>query len=663
MWSHIWLDRKVRRAKMTESGDDLPAPERAKNIFVSYSREDRGKVIPLIHALEKAGLTVWWDGLLEAGTVFLQTTEQALEQADAVFVVWTKASIKSHWVRDEATSGRDSGRLVPVTFDGSLPPLGFGQYQVADLSTWRGNAESKEIQEVIQSIRSMIGQPISAGNVANSSSRKTMLTRRGALAAGSVTLVAGSIWAWTSGRLDSQAAAATSIAVLPFNNISGDQTQDYFAAGLSEELRSTLSLNQQLQVAAKTSSNSFQGEQLDTKAIARQLNVSHILDGSVRRSGDVIRISTQLIDGGTGFETWSESFDRKMTDIFAVQDEIAWTVADALVATISTTSAETGQRLGGTKNSNAYDSYLQGQALYDQAADQDTYQQALALFDQAIAQDSSYAAAYAAKSRTLTVIANRRVTGSGHEKYYHDAIAAARQSIRIAPALAEGHAALGFVLLNGLLDLKAAKTPYQKSYELGFGNADILSAYAVFDARIGNFKEARPAIARALKLDPLNPKTFRNAGIVEFAARDFDAAASHLDQSLAINPKANGVNSIMGDMAIASGSLDQAGNFFRAETNQLLQQRGLAIVEYKLNNIPEAQKIFADMAARTGENSFYQQAEVLAQWGDADAAMENLTRAYGLKDSSLVLLRNDPLLDPLRNDPRFKDLQLKLGFE
>ncbi len=649
---------------MGKSGVDQDTPNDSANIFVSYSRDDRAKVLPIIEALEKAGLTVWWDGLLEAGTLFLHTTEQALEEADVVLVVWTSTSVQSNWVRDEATSGRETGRLVPVTIDGSLPPLGFRQFQVADLSAWRKNPDAPEIQNVIQSIRSLMGQPSQSLPLVTPLPKRPMLTRRSALVAGGATLAAGTVGAWAAGWIGSEtAAAASSIAVLPFNNISGDTSQDYFAAGLSEELRSTLSLNQQLQVAAKTSSNSFQGKQFDTKAIAQKLSVSHILDGSVRRSGDVIRVSTQLIDGTTGFEIWSESFDRKMIDIFAIQDEIATTVADALVATISSSTTISGQSIGGTLNSNAYDSYLKGKAFYGLAADEKTYRNALAQFNEAIELDSNYAAAYAAKSRTLTVIANRLTTGDGHMVLYDAAVTAARQALKIAPSLADAHAALGFVLLNGRLDIRAAGSPFRKSYELGFGNADILSTYAVFAGRTGKFEEARRAASRALKLDPLNPVTFRNAGIVEFAARDFDGAVSLLNRALSINPEVIGINSILGDIAIVSNQLEEARSFFRLEPSQLLQQRGLAIVEWKLNNVEEAKNILDGMITSMGDNCLFQQAEVQAQWGNNDKAFQILLHAYEKRDSGLVLLRNNPLFDPLRNDPRFKDLQLKLGFE
>jgi TolB-like protein/Tfp pilus assembly protein PilF len=650
---------------MTNSGDDQGALREAANIFVSYSRDDRADVLPIIQALEKAGLTVWWDGLLEAGTVFLHTTEQALEEADAVFVVWTETSVHSNWVRDEATSGRETGRLVPVTVDGSLPPLGFRQFQVADLSGWRGDPDAPEIHNIIQTIRSMMNQQTSPQRFSAKPAKQNLLTRRNAVIGGGLAIAAtgSGILAWRSGWMGDDVATASSIAVMPFNNISGDPSQDYFAAGLCEGIRSTLSLNRRLQVVAKTSSNSFGDQELDAKEIASQLGVSYILDGSVQRAGDVVRIAAQLVDGITGFETWSESFDRKMTDIFAIQDEISTTVVDALVATMATSTIKSGPSMGGTLNSNAYDSFLKGQALYDLAADEETYRNALARFNEAIEQDSNYAAAYAAKSRTLTVIANRLTTGSEHMILYDRAIAAARQAFKIAPSQAEAYAALGFVLLNGKLDIKAASTPYQKSYELGFGNADILSAYAVFAGRIGKFKDAHRAIKRALKLDPLNPKTFRNAGIVEFAVRDYDAAISQLDQALLMNPKANGVNSMLGDIAIMRGQYKEAAGFFRAEPSKLLKQRGLAIVEEKVGNLAEAEQLLTDMIASMEENCLYQQAEIFSQWGNVEDAIQALLRAFERKDSGLVLLRNDPLLDPLRNERRFKDLQLKLGFE
>lgn len=665
----VGSSRRAAKHRMDISGLDQQAPADAVNVFVSYSRDDRKTVLPIIQALENSGLTVWWDGLLEAGTVFLQTTEQALEQADAVLVLWTKTSVNSNWVRDEATIGRDSGRLVPITTDGSMPPLGFRQFHVVDLSSSKNSPDAPEFQNVTQSIRALMGQPLTghppAPSPVPSPAKRQVITRRSALAAGGATLAAGAIWAWSSGWMTggTAAAAASSIAVMPFSNLSEDASQDYFAAGLSEELRSTLSLNPQLLVAAKTSSNLLQEQQLDSKAIAQKLNVSHILVGSVRRSGNTVRISTQLVDGLTGFESWSESFDRTMTDIFAIQDEIATAVADALVAEISQSAQASGQLVGGTQNAEAYDNYLKGKALYDLTRDEKTYRSALAHFDDAIRLDSNYAAAYAARSRTLTVIANRLTTEDELAAYYDQAIAAARQATKLAPSLAVAQAALGFVLLNGRLDIKAASEPYQKSYELGFGNADILSTYAVFAARTSKFEDARIAIGRALKLDPLNSSTFRNAGIVEFAARDFDAAISYFEKSLSINPDSSALNFMLGDIAIMREQYDEAEKFFRAEPDEIFMQRGLAIIAQKRGQTEKAQEIMAAMIASTGDTSLLEQAEILAQWGDLDGATQALIKAYEDGNSGLVLMHNDPLLDPLRNDRRFKDLQLKLGFE
>lgn len=653
---------------MEKSATDDVASQDAASVFVSYSRKDRPEVMPIIEGLEKAGITVWWDGLLEAGNVFLQTTEDALENAAVVLVVWTKTSINSNWVRDEATSGRDDGRLVPLTIDGSMAPLGFRQFQIADLSGWRGDADAPEFAEIIRSVRTLVNQsetqtPSTAPIESASTGKGSAFTRRTALLAGGTAVVAGAAIVWNGGWLEGAASQANSIAVLPFNNISGDRSQDYFADGLSEELRSTLSLNQQLQVAAKTSSNSFRDKQLEVKAIANKLGVSHILDGSVRRAGNVIRVSAQLIDGETGFEKWSESFDREMTDIFAIQSEIATTVTDALIARISSNDITADKLVGGTANDGAYDAYLRGKALYDLAKDEETDREALGQFDRAIELDANYAAAHAAKSRVLTVIANSYASGGELGQYYDRAVESARLAIASAPLLAEGHSALGFVLFNGRLDVNAAFDPYQKAHELGYGNADILSAYSNFMSRIGKFPEARRAIQRAKKLDPLNPSVFRNAGVIEYGDRKYEQATDDLRKALAVNPKTSVVYSVLGDIALINGDPDEAKKLYLQESGALGRQKGLAIVERKLGNLPAAENALDSIIADFGNNSLYQQAQVAAQWGDLDAGVILLERAMSAGDSGLIQSRNDPLLDPLRDDQRFEELQKKLGFE
>ena len=638
------------------STDQIPT-----DIFVSYSRGDQSEVLPIIHLLEQAGYNVWWDGLLEAGSVFLHTTEQALEEASAILVVWTKTSVNSNWVRDEATSGRDRGRLVPITTDGSVPPLGFRQFQVIDFSKWRGQADVPEFQNVLNAIGSLMNKspaPLSHGA---GQAKVGPFSRRSMILLGGTTIFSlGGILAWQEVFLGGTSSVAeNSIAILPFANLSGDPSQSYFSDGLSEELRVTLSRSSRLRVAAETSSNRFKGGEQDAKSIASELGVAYLLDGSVRRSGKIVRIVAQLIDGKTGFDSWSESFDRDLDDIFAVQSEIATMVANALAVRI----APSGKlRPGSTDNAAAYDAYLRGRALYDLSIDETGDRAALAQFEIALKADENYAAAYAGKSRVLTFIANSYATGDQLRGLYDQAIAAARKATELAPDLAEAHSALGYVLFNGKLDVKGAYGPYRKSYDEGRGNADILQGYATYMARIGKFREAEAAINHAATLDPLNPYTFRTMALIQYAAGQLNLATVSVGKALSLDPDTGIANATLGDIAYLQGRYPQALDYFTKEPNSLLGLKGLAITNARLNKRRAAEKAMKDMVAEYGDNSLYQQAEILTQWGETEAALDALEKAKLIGDAGLVLARNDPQLSPLRSEKRFKTLLLSLGF-
>ena len=666
----------------TDQEDSTPPPadDTPLRLFISYSRGDQPAAMPLIRALEQYGYAVWWDGLLEGGDNFLPTTQAALENADAVVVLWSQTSIESHWVRDEATVGRDRRRLVPLSIDGSMAPLGFRQFQLIDITNWNGKPAAPEFRRVTSAIAAVSGAPPAAGSTRNAagSTRNTAgtspplagsirstagsVSRRNLLIGGGVLAAAGGAagWHWLRPRADAE--AANSVAVLPFRSLSASRDQDYFAEGLAEELRTTLSLNRQLLVSGAASVGGFRAAEADTRQIARKLGVSNLLMGSVRLAGGRVRIAARLVDGVNGLERWSQSFDRAVADVLVVQAEIATTVADALISTLAKDDDWQGQRPGSTRDTAAFDAYVKGLALYQLGASDDTDDQALAAFDKAIALDPGYAAALAARARSLGAIANREADIARAARRRQSALASARKAIAMAPEMPEGHAALGFLLITQL-DIAAAAQAYQRSFELGLGNAPILSAYAEYSSNIGNFVAADSAISRAKRLDPLNPAVFRNAGMVAFSARDYRAARPPLETALALNPRQGIVHRVLGDIALVAGDVAEARRQYVAEPSPLSRIRGLAITDFRLNGPAAGEVQLATLVKQFGDGGLYQQVEVLAQWGRTDAALAALDRALALRDSGLVLARNDPLLDPLRKQPRFTAVMARLGFE
>jgi TolB-like protein/tetratricopeptide (TPR) repeat protein len=632
-------------------------------VFVSYARDDRKRALPVIELLETAGFSVWWDGLLEGGERFFETTATALDGARAVVVLWSKTSVASHWVHDEATAARDRRVLVPLSIDGTEPPLGFRQFQVIDVSHSRmkpGDADADRLVRAVAALHD--GAPVAkaaAKPAAGGVDRRWLLG--GGIAAA---LVGGIGVAWRSGMFAPAAGTANSIAVLPFVNLGGDPAQSYFSDGLATEVRTELARNPMLQVAAQASSNKFRDRAEDAKTIASTLGVAYLLDGSIRRAGDTLRIAAELIDGRSGFSKWAQSFDRPIADVFAVQAEIASAVMAALSAEVGGQDggAAGAQANGTTTNIAAFDAFLRGRDLFGQGSGEASDRAALAKFDAAIAADPDYGLAHAARSRTLTVIANQYVQGAARRALYDEALAAAKRATDVAPQSADAWSALGFVLFNGRLDARGAVAPYDRSFDLGGGDADVLSRYALFCARIGRFDKARTAMARSAGLDPLNGRTVRLQGEVEFVARRFAQAVPLIERALVINPTLGVARSALGACRFLLGDKVGAEAAYAAEPNRLFGLTGLAIVRQAMGRRAEAAQDLAALIAEHGDNSLYQQAQVAAQWGDTGRVMPLLMSAQTEGDAGIMYARNDPFLDPVRGDPAFKQLLISLGF-
>ena len=644
---------------MASAGDDAGEGGGRSRIFVSYARADRPRVARIVAALEAAGHEVWWDALMEGGAAFARSIETALDKADAVVVVWSATSIASDWVRDEAAHARDRGRLVPVSLDGAHAPLGFRQYHAIALADGRGEPGAIEIEALLRAVAAASGREAPARPARPPTAKPS---RRGVLAAGvgaglAAVAAGGGYLAWKGGLFSG--AAPNSVAVLPFRNLSGDPAQSYFSDGLAEEVRQALSRNSRLQVLAPTSSETARNSSAGAIAIAARLGVAFLLEGSVRRAGDTVRIAAELVDGRTGFSRWSDSFDRKLADVFAVQSEISDTVAQAMSAQLATMKPG----LGGTASVAAYDDYLKGLQQFHLDTGAVSNRAALAAFDAAIAADPNYAAAHAARSKALAVVANEDAKADQLRGLYDAAIAAARRAGQLAPDLADAQLALGDALFFGRLDVRGARDPYDRARALGSGDANILMAVSFYDALAARSVDATTAIDRALVLDPLNPRVFRTAAWIAFAARRYAQTIAPMRRALALNPNIVAAHAGIGGALLMLDRLDEARDEYQAEPLAPFKLSGLAIVDHRLSREASAQAAFAKLKADLGDSALYQQAQVLAQWGRRDAALAVLEKARAVGDGGLIYTRSDPLLDPLRADARFARLLRGLGFD
>lgn len=628
-------------------------------VFISYARADREAVTHLTDALSAAGQQVWWDALIEGGEAFARTIESALDLADAVVVVWSAQSVHSDWVRDEAAHGRDRGRLVPISLDGTAPPLGFRQYHFIDFSKWRANPGAPEMKALLSAIaaaasargdapRSGPGAPVS-----KRIGRRTVLIGAGLGAA-----VAGSTFAgWR--LIGHHGAPDNSIAVLPFANLSGDAAQGYFSDGLSEELRAKLGEAGGFKVAAKTSSDHFRNHDKDATTIGEQLGVAWLLDGSVRRSGSTVRVSTELVDAQTGLSKWTKSYDRQLSDIFAVQSEIASTVIQEVTGAIP--SATAALIKSGTTRIAAYDAYLKGRGFYsnDDGADADT--RALACFDEAIAADPDYAQAYVMRAEALLDIAGSYAKLDAIPGLYAEALVAGQRALTLAPDLASAHLVVGEEQLFSRLDFRAAKPYFDKAMALGGDDSHVLGTYAYFAVRAGRLAEALTAADTMIDIDRLNAFAYLAKARVLYCARRHVDAIKLFGQALAMNPRMSHAHAGTGFALLAMGQVLAARDAFAAEPTEFLKATGLAIAARRAGDAKAAEASLAQLKKGYGDAGLYQQAMVAAQWGEVPLALDLLERARALIDGGLTWALTEPMFDPLRNQPRFKALLAGMG--
>ena len=294
-------------------------------VFLSYAREDVDAAKQLAEHIAQAGHDVWWDRHLHGGSRFVNEIDKALKDAEAVVVLWTDASVQSAWVQDEAAEGRDSGRLVPVAIGSVKPPLGFRQFHTVAIAEMNGNRPGSGIDELLSAI-----------------SRTCATDER------------------SEQRGTTQAEPKPhkiAICVLPFANMSGEPEQEYFSDGISEDIITDLSKVSALSVVARNTAFMFKGQIVDVKEVAKSLGVSHVLEGSVRKAGNKVRITAQLIDGAAGDHVWADRYDRDLTDIFEIQDEISKAIVEALRVSLLPKEKSAIEHRG-TTNVDAYNLYL-----------------------------------------------------------------------------------------------------------------------------------------------------------------------------------------------------------------------------------------------------------------------------------------------------------------
>jgi TolB-like protein/Tfp pilus assembly protein PilF len=668
-------------------------------VFLSYASQDAQAARRVCDALRTAGIEVWFDqSELRGGDVWDQKIRREIHDC-ALFIPvisantalrhegyfrleWDLADQRSHMM------ARSRVFVVPVCLDATTEaaadvPESFKRVQWTRLPAGEMPAAFVErVQRLLSSEPSTPTRVSGASRVIpaiDGRSSESWWSRRVLAMAALVAVLGATAYLafekpWISKPLvasstpSSAAPSAAfappprSIAVLPFVNLSGDKDQDYFSEGLTEELLNSLTAINDLQVAARTSSFSFQGEHPDIATVAHKLNVASVLEGSVRRSGPTLRISAQLINALTGFHLWSKSYDRDLGDVLKLQTEIATAVAEALKVTLLADVAEKIE-LGGTRNPAAFDAYLRAsktfQSRHNSANDVTV---AIAAYTEAIRLDPSYALALAGRSVALTIYSSQEATGAAIREGFEKAERDARQAIAVAPDLARAHAAFAFVLESGLLDFARASDEYARALALAPGDSDVLRQSGFFAALMGHFDTAIAATRRAVVLDPLNRISHSFLGRALYRARRYAEAATAHTEAINLNPDFNAAYGERGLAYYGLGDFENARASCEAKRDYWGSQQCLAVVYDKLGRHAEAEGELRTMRSAFGEATAYQYATIYAQWGDRSKALEWLDTAMRLRDPGLGDLKTDPLMDPLRQEPRFRAIERELKF-
>lgn len=454
----------------------------------------------------------------------------------------------------------------------------------------------------------------------------------------------------------------SSIAVLPFVDLSPDKGHEYFSDGLTESLIDEMAKVPGLKVVARSSAFHFKGTNEDLRSVGRKLGVTHILEGSVSVQGNRVRIRAALTKADDGFELWSETYDRNVDDIFAVEDEIAGATAAALEVKLLGASAAKASASPRT-NSAAYRAYLLGQDLFCSDYSKANLTNALANVDQAIKLDASYAPAWALRSRVLSVMSAYMLIDP--QEGYRRAREDAERAITLNSDLAAGYLALGWVQIDHDWDWAAGEASLKKAAELEPGSVEVLRYRSGLYVTLGRGDEDLELAKTIVAADPLHARSYSDLGFLYYSLGRYQEATAALQKALELNPHKEEVHLVRAQILLAQGLPQQALTEISQEPGKGWRQVGQALVYHDLGRSRDSDAMLNALIAADSHDAAYQIAEVYAYRGQADQAFRWLERAHQQRDAGLTCIKFDPLLTGLRKDPRYaallKNVHLAVG--
>jgi len=561
------------------------------DVFISYARATASQAHAVAEALRSLGYDVWRDDALPAHRAYTDVIEEQLQAAKAVVVIWSSEAVKSAWVQSEADAARVDQRLVQLTIDGSKLPRPFDRIQCANLIGWSGDPEADGWRKVVASVDELVSGAKRSAAAPAAASRKL------------------------------------SVCVLPFANMSRDPEQEYFSDGITEDIITDLSKVSALSVVARNTAFTFKGRSVDVPQVARQLNVSHLLEGSVRKAGNRVRITAQLIDGLAGDHVWAERYDRDLDDIFALQDEISEAIVAALRLKLLPQEKQAIERRD-TDSVEAYDLYLLARSYYLTGNDGDARKDEAIerLCGRAVEIDPGYAAAWA------LMASGQYILRSSHGRHGDGGHAAVERALALNPDLAEARAQRARMLANaGQHDEAAALRLGPESYEVTYRAAMICYSQGRLREACPHFEKATALIETDLGAPSMLVSCYTALGDAENTRRVARIALSRAEKAVA-QDRNNGKATVVGVAALAAlGATNQAKDWMR---------RGLLIDP---DNLMLSYN-FACVLARS--------------LGDTDAALAMLGPVLERDNGGMHvrLAPTDPDFASLREHPRFRNM-------
>ncbi|HKJ18889.1 MAG TPA: tetratricopeptide repeat protein [Xanthomonadales bacterium] len=447
-----------------------------------------------------------------------------------------------------------------------------------------------------------------------------------------------------------------SIAVLPFLNMSDDPANEHFSDGMSEELLNLLAKIPDLKVIGRGSSFQFKGKNKDLRDVGQQLGVANILDGSVRKSGDMVRVTAQLISASDGSSIWSESFNRSLDDIFAVQDEIAHSVVDALKITLL--NGVVAERTP-PNSSEAYDLYLRGNYLSSQLGES-RLDQAREYYNQAVTLDPELAPAWLGLGAVTIneILSDVR----SREEGLPDAMAMLERALELDPNLSDAYYMVGFINMAFNWDFSAAETAFRRALEIEPNSAPALSGMGLLMIALNRPEEAIEYQQRSLEIDPLRPTSHHNLGYVAYHGHQFMLSEESFRTALELSGDYPRGHYYIGVALFAQGRADEACAEFGVDSSQVYRLAGLALCNTVNGMAEQADAALAELMDQHADEAAFLVAEALAKRDRNDEAFEWLQRSVTQREPNAILIHSSPFLTVLQSDPRYHRLYKAIGF-